>query len=271
MAIIIHELQDLTYLKWNKTRNSSGTAGSFLKSQEIVDGKKRYYKLSNYDAMRGIVGHECVNEVIADRILTLLGIWHVEYTLSHAKIMLEGSEYITYLCSSEDFKMPGESKIAFDVFYQVNAKECETPMEFCVRMGWEQNVYDMLLIDYLVLNRDRHGANIEVLRNSKSKSMRLAPLYDHGLSLLFSATDQESVLNYDVHARRSVQCFVGSNYTVDNLQLIPCDLRRKIPTWSKDIETYLFDGMEQIVGTELMDKMMEMIRYRWEYYESFCN
>ena len=28
------ELQDLTYLSWTKIRNSSGTAGSFLKEEE---------------------------------------------------------------------------------------------------------------------------------------------------------------------------------------------------------------------------------------------
>ena len=57
---IIHELQDMTHLSWAKTRNSSGTAGSFLKAYEDgVDGKT-YFKLSNYDAWKGIVGHECV-------------------------------------------------------------------------------------------------------------------------------------------------------------------------------------------------------------------
>ena len=34
-------------------------------------------------------------------------------------------------------------------------------------MGWEDYVYQMLIVDYLILNRDRHGANIEVLRNSE--------------------------------------------------------------------------------------------------------
>ena len=41
-----------------------------------------------------------------------------------------------------------------------------------------------ILTAYLILNRDRHGANIEVLRNSRKKTVRLAPLFDHGLSLL---------------------------------------------------------------------------------------
>ena len=66
---VIVEKQDLTYLKWSHARNSSGTAGTFLKSQSVVSGEKIYYKLSNFDSEKGIVGHECVNEIIVDRLL----------------------------------------------------------------------------------------------------------------------------------------------------------------------------------------------------------
>ncbi|MBQ1640746.1 MAG: hypothetical protein II051_05795, partial [Lachnospiraceae bacterium] len=69
---VIREKQDLTYLKWSHVRNSSGTAGTFLKSEEVRDGKKIYYKLSNFDLEQGVVGHECINEIIVDRLLTLL-------------------------------------------------------------------------------------------------------------------------------------------------------------------------------------------------------
>ena len=80
---IIHEKQDLTYLSWSKIRSSSGTAGSFLKATSELGGKKTYYKLSNYDSQKGVVGHECVNEIIADRLLTILGIEHLHYQLIH--------------------------------------------------------------------------------------------------------------------------------------------------------------------------------------------
>lgn len=60
MAQIVSELQDLTYLSWAKTRQSSGTAGSFLKSYDDTGAQKVYYKLSDYRAGTGIVGHECV-------------------------------------------------------------------------------------------------------------------------------------------------------------------------------------------------------------------
>ena len=47
MNRIIHEKQDMTHLSWSKIRNSSGTAGSFLKAYSVLGGKKTYYKLSN--------------------------------------------------------------------------------------------------------------------------------------------------------------------------------------------------------------------------------
>ena len=59
MGQIIRELQDLTHLSWAKTRNSSGTAGSFLKAYDEGPEGKTYYKLSSYDAWHGIAGHEC--------------------------------------------------------------------------------------------------------------------------------------------------------------------------------------------------------------------
>ena len=74
---IIHEKQDLTYLNWSKIRKSSGPAGSSLKATSELGRIKVYYKLSNYDNIRGVIGHESVNELIVDRLLTLLGIEHL--------------------------------------------------------------------------------------------------------------------------------------------------------------------------------------------------
>ena len=56
---------DLTYLNWAKAKASSGSAGSFLKSYY----RNTYYKLSNYDQIKGIVGHESVNEYVVSRLL----------------------------------------------------------------------------------------------------------------------------------------------------------------------------------------------------------
>ena len=87
---LVREKQDLTYLSWSVYRNSSGTAGSFLKSYSELGGRKVYYKLSNFDKVQGVTGHECVNELIVDRLLMILGIAHLPYQLIHADIMVDG-------------------------------------------------------------------------------------------------------------------------------------------------------------------------------------
>ena len=45
---VIREKQDLTYLNWSHIRSSSGTAGTFLKSESSLYDKKIYIRLQNY-------------------------------------------------------------------------------------------------------------------------------------------------------------------------------------------------------------------------------
>ena len=92
---IINETQDLTYLKWSHIRSSSGTAGTFLKSESTLNGIKKYYKLSNFDPVKGVIGHECVNEIIVARLLTILGVEHLSYELINADIEIENKIYNT--------------------------------------------------------------------------------------------------------------------------------------------------------------------------------
>ena len=268
---IIHELQDMTHLSWAKTRNSSGTAGSFLKAYEDgVDGKT-YFKLSNYDAWKGIIGHECVNEIIVDRLLSILGISHLPYQLIHAKILIDQKEYETWLCASKDFKQRGESKIALDAYYQAESLPNESPMNFCIRNGWESTVYEMLVVDYLILNRDRHGANMEVLRNQRKKTIRLAPLFDHGLSLLSRCESTEAMLREDVMADKPVQCFVGSRSSWENLRLIPRDQRPSLHPLAENDRAVLLEGLSEALDQQWLDRIWEMIWKRWQAYEDLCN
>ena len=268
---IIHEVQDLTYLSWAKIRNSSGTAGSFLKSFSDLGGEKIYYKLSNFDAFQGMIGHECINEIIVDRLLSILGIPHLHYQLIHADILIEGKQYTTYLCASSDFKEKGEGKIALDAYYQVEHLEEETPLEFCIRNGWGTYIYEMLVVDFLILNRDRHGANIEVLRNRQKGTVRLAPLFDHGFSLIFSCVAEDAVQRVNVLEDKAIQCFVGSHSAEENLKQILTDQMPNVNPLKETDRNQLFEGLENVLPQLWQDKIWEMIWTRWQYYESFCN
>lgn len=269
---VILEKRDMTYLSWSRMRHSSGTAGSFLKAQEETPDGKVFYKLSDYNVIDGITGHETVNEIIADRLLTILGVSHLSYQLIHADVKIDSRIIDTYVCASENFRKAGEQKVSLDIYYELEKKSDETPLEFCIRNGWGKYIYEMLAVDFLIQNRDRHGANIEVLRSKNRKQVRLAPLFDHGLSLLFSCkNDLAAIHSFDVMEDRNVQCFVGSNSAQNNLNLIP---KNEMPDFQKlkkeDKKTLLHD-LDSVLPKEHLEKIWKMIWKRWEYYENFCN
>lgn len=271
MEQIIHELQDMRHLSWAKTRRSSGTAGSFLKAYEDTPDGKIYYKLSNYDSYRGIVGHECVNEIIVDRLLTHFGIAHLSYQLIHAQILIDETPVETWLCASRDFKRRGESKIALDAYYQSERTPGETPLAFCIRNGWAQPIYEMLVVDYLILNRDRHGANMEVLRDRRRKTIRLAPLFDHGLSLLCRCETEADLTRENVMADKPVQCFFGSRSTWENLKLIPKENLPKLPPITANDKAALLSGVSDVIGDKWLEAIWQMLYQRSQAYASFCN
>ncbi|MBR0398993.1 MAG: hypothetical protein IJI10_12110 [Eubacterium sp.] len=268
---LILDRQDLRYLEWSRIRRSSGTAGSFLKSFRTEKGKKQYFKLSNYDTVRGVTGHECVNELIADRLLTILGIKHLHYQLIHALILVNGKEQETWLCASDDFKNSNESKTALDVFFQLEKEEDEIPLEFCIRMGWESYIYEMLLVDFLILNRDRHGANIEILRDRSARSIRLAPLFDHGISMFFQCKNDAALDREDVMEDKRIQSFVGTDSAYENLKLIPKEKMPEVRPLQQADRQILFAGLEQILSQKHLDKLWELLWKRWSYYEDFCD
>lgn len=265
---IILTKQDLTYLRWTHKRASSRIAGSFLKSESSLNGSKTYFKLSNYDNSNGIVGHECINEIIIDRLLTILGVEHLEYQLVHADIEVDGKIIDTYICASRDFKKKNETKAALDSFYEINSLPKENHYEFCVRYGWEEYIDRMLAVDYIILNRDRHGANIEILKNHHTNTFRPAPLFDHGLSLLYSCTSLDQIKSFEVMNDTKCNNYIGSFSCEENLNLINTKgnlFNNKLLETDKE---KIFKDIEKILPEEHISKIWEMIYRRYKYYES---
>ena len=144
-------------------------------------------------------------------------------------------------------------------------------MDFCIRQGWAQYVYQMLVIDFLILNRDRHGANMEVLRSRTGKSYRLAPLFDQGFSLFCSIHNEKELENANPMADRRVQCFVGSRSAAQNLRVIPREHLRVPGRLREADREYLFRDLSEALTQAYQDAIWEMIWRRWEYYESLCD
>lgn len=263
---VVKTLQDLRCLDWTERASSSGTAGCFLKAREPSSRGAWYYKLSCFDSYRGVYGHECANEIVASRLMRILGVEHVEYLLVHALVSIDGVEHETWLNKSRSFRRPQERKLAFDTFYDLRKMQGESPLAFAERFGWGDRMYQMLVVDYLIANRDRHGANIEILTDS-SGATRMAPVFDSGLSFVFSCyEDAARVRAFDPPADVNANNFVGTRSLERNLEFVPTDFT--LPSLRIEDKETLLAGLDGALPLVHREKIWETIWERWHRYET---
>ena len=255
---------DIRDISWSKVAGSVASDGVYLKAEKMMDGKNHYLKLSNYDSYRGIFGHESVNELIAFRLGELLGFNIAGGFLKKALVKVEGIEYEAYVYVAESFKING-SRTSFEEYY-INKRlsEKESPLDFCIRHGWADEIYKMFVFDYLIINRDRHGANLEILKNA---DIKLSPLYDNGVSFVCANTDVSTVSGFDVLLDRPVNNFIGERSLEVNLNRI--DTRLHFTELKEEHKEALFSDLDGVLAPVYFDKIWEIISRRWENVKKF--
>ena len=267
--IINSEPLDLTYLEFESKSYSQNTYGCFLKSFEILNGVKYYYKVSNYDMYRNVFGYESVNEYIVSRLLDCLQIEHLKYNLIYARIKVDNKEFNTYLSVSKEFKNITERKEPFDNYYYINRINDESPIDFMIRLGFKKYLYNMLFVDYIIFNRDRHGANVEILI-SNNGNIRLSPLFDHGLSLLLGDYNNEKYINdYDIFKSEPTNSFFGTRSVYENLKFIESkSIIHKSDLLNKDYE-YIFKNLNNIIPQYVINKITKFLNERLRVWQDF--
>jgi hypothetical protein len=106
------------------------------------------------------------------------------------------------------------------------------------------------------MNRDRHGANIEVYPNGL-----FVPLFDHGLSFVAPYfNDIEAIKNFNFSRNYRVNNYIGFQYLRDNLFSIPVNAM-KVPVLDF-MEFYKFLKTMPLPGAH-KDKIWEIITLRY--------
>lgn len=155
--------------------------GWLRKKWTIQNGKRCLVKGGS-----GALQQEPYNEVIASRIMERLNIPHVPYTLQ----MADGLPYS--VC--EDFVAEDTEYVS--AWYLMHTKTkpnhislYQHYLERCSALGIpsaERAIAQQIVVDYLLLNEDRHQGNFGAVRRADTLEYTgVAPLFDTGSSLWF--------------------------------------------------------------------------------------
>ena len=250
---------DLTGLSWVTTHNG-GSYGCLYKTSVIENGKKYYYKCSTYYQGQSYFGDESINEVICSRYLSKLGFDCVKYTLVNAAVKINGVVLNTYVCKSEDFYKGYDSRITFEDLHSMYG--CSV-FELIAKLGITAQIERMLLADFLVLQRDRHGGNIELLK--KNGKYTFAPLFDNGLCLLapYPSASGVDISRFDVLVDYPVNNYIGTRSLYQNLVLVKHSAR--VNKLLKEDKNAIFYGLHEVLTRSYIEKIWELLTYRYMF------
>jgi len=180
------------------------TGGMLAKAWRRVDGKIYLYKSGTVGFANA--GNEPYSEYYAAQVANALGFAHTYYDLEEWKGALCS---VCELWTNKDTAFIPLGRLVLH-------GGLPGVVEYCKGLGAEfyEAVVDLMVFDALIVNEDRHFGNFGLLvNNDDNKILRPAPIFDNGLSLLWSAMadDLENVEKF-VASRlpRAYDDFIGT-------------------------------------------------------------
>ena len=180
----------ITITKEESLKTPNNTTDGMLKKAWIIKNGTRYLLKSGYKNET----LQPFNEVLASEICKRLGFNHVEYTIDTYKdivvskcpcFITKDTEFITCYQIRNDMKRYNNVED-----YEEYIKKLE---ENNIKNAREK-VENMYILDYLIMNEDRHLNNFGVIRDVNTlKWIDVAPIFDNGQSLNIEYYDEDEV------------------------------------------------------------------------------
>lgn len=149
-----------------------------------------------------------------------------------------------------------------DTFYELKRLQKESAIDFCKRLNLWNDIELFLLSDFIFINRDRHGANFELIKIEDK--VKLAPIYDNGLSLVAPQQNrEEAIALFNPMQDCVVNNFIGSRGLFENLNLIT----KPIPlTAPRKVEVgHIVENYSAFISHTHRLKITEIICERLDY------
>lgn len=162
-------------------RSPNNTTDGMLQKGWIIENGKRILVKGTYTSSR----EEPFNEWLASQISKRLGFYYCNY-------LVEWTNKTKLISKCENFVSEDEEIIsAYDVFKSEKKPNNINDYEFYIQilekhnvLNARKNVEDMFILDYLMLNTDRHLKNFGVIRNVNTLEwVRTTPIFDTGQSM----------------------------------------------------------------------------------------
>lgn len=240
------------------------TADGWLKKKwKIVNGERCLIKGgSNFF-------QEPFNEVIASMIAEKLQIPHVKYQLS-----FEGKNHMPVsICT--DFITPQTELItASAVNTVIPIHQGESKYQHFIRCceslqipNAQKSLDEMLVLDYLIANQDRHMGNFGVIRNVDTlEFVGFAPLFDCGTSLRYDTPTVYIEPDLNVESQPFCQFHDEQIGLVQHPERFDLSVLKDI---SRDIEVLFNSDMAcAYIDEKRQKKLIDVLKYRTEMLES---
>lgn len=171
---------DSSKIKKSSYISPNNTTDGMLQKAWIIENNKRILVKGTYTASR----QEPLNEWLASQICKRLGFDYCNYEVSHYKGHLV-SKCINFLNNQQEI-IP-----ACDLFETKKQDNNTNDYEHYIKiledlniLNVRENLENMLIVDYLIMNEDRHLRNFGVIKNVVTgKYEKLTPIFDTGQSM----------------------------------------------------------------------------------------
>ena len=184
-------LNSKTIKKEESLKTPNNTTDGMLKKAWIIENGTRYL-------LKGGYKNEILqpfNEALATEICKRLGFEHVPYTLDTYKDMVvskcpcfinKDTELITCYQIRNDMKRYNTEEDFEEYIKKLENEGIENARE---------KVENMYILDFLIMNEDRHLNNFGIIRDVNTlKWVSVAPIFDNGMALNIPYYDEDEVI-----------------------------------------------------------------------------
>lgn len=218
-----------TIVSKESLKTPNNTTDGMLRKAWIIENNIRYLLKGGYKSE--IL--QPFNEVLASEICERLGFNHVKYTIDTYKDMVV-SKCPCFI--NKDTELITCHQIINNMIRHNDYKDYENYIKMLEDNGINnprEKIENMFILDYLIMNEDRHLNNFGIIRDVNTlKWIDVAPIFDNGQSLNIEYYDEDELhISGEGRFFYEIKPFDEIIKCVENIKRIDINKLNDLPKW----------------------------------------